>query len=71
MYTQFAPMSSSAVQFAKDYRAEQIRAAEQSRRAASFRTPRRSPRDVLHSLVATAATQMHGRAHRQATTQST
>ena len=38
MYAPFAPMTSGTVQFAKDYRAEQIRDAEQSRRAAQCRT---------------------------------
>ena len=42
MYAPFAPMSSSTVQFAKDYRTEQIHDAEQSRRAAQCRTPRHS-----------------------------
>jgi hypothetical protein len=41
MDSQFAPMGTYTVQFAKDYRAEQIRHAEQSRLAAQFRTPRK------------------------------
>ena len=55
MYSQFAPMSSSTVQFAKDFRAEQIRIAEQSRRADQFRTadhPRRRFHDHFRTVIA-------------------
>lgn len=38
MYKALAPTSSHTVQFAKDYRAQQIRTAEQSRIAAEFKT---------------------------------
>ena len=61
MYTQFAPMSSSTVQFAKDYRAEQISAADQSRVAAMFTQPRRSVRSRFHDLYTTATGHLHHR----------
>jgi hypothetical protein len=41
MYTEFTPMSILTVQFAKDYRAEQISIADQWRMAAQFRKPSR------------------------------
>jgi hypothetical protein len=50
MYAPFAPMSSQTVTFAKDYRAEQIRAAEQSRIAAQFMKPRRPVSTRVSSL---------------------
>jgi hypothetical protein len=41
MYSQFALMGSCAVEFAKDYRAEQIRTMEASRLATQCMPPRR------------------------------
>ncbi len=65
MHSQFAPMSSHTVQFAKAYRAEQILTAEQSRLAAQFTTPRRSP----GSRIRTAWTAMFSHIrHTRATT---
>ena len=46
MYGQFAPMSSSTVQFAKAYRAGQIREAQQFRLAAPRGTARHRGRRV-------------------------
>ena len=65
MYSQFAPMSSQTVRFAKDYRAEQIRTAEQSRQAAQFRTERHGHRR-FHELHRTVIA--HLRRHRPAVT---
>jgi len=65
MYSQFAPMSSQTVRFAKDYRAEQIRTAEQSRQAAQLRTARHGHHrfhDLHRAVVA------HLRRHRPAVT---
>ena len=55
MDSQFAPMGTYTVQFAKDYRAEQIRHAEQSRLAAQFRTPRKGVRRRRAAWVSTVA----------------
>lgn len=43
MHGEFAPMSTDIVRFAKDYRAEQIRAAEKSRLAAQRRRSHDAP----------------------------
>jgi hypothetical protein len=60
MHNAFAPMSSRTLQFAKAYRAEQIRAAEQSRMAADFKKSRRG---TLSGILA-AITDMGGRTRR-------
>ena len=39
MYVPLAPMNRNTVKFAKDYRADQIRAAERSRIEAAFKKP--------------------------------
>lgn len=48
----FSLASTSTVQFAKDYRAEQIRTADQSRTAESFRGPKNR---LFRSAIATIA----------------
>ena len=40
MFIQTAPMTRHTIQFAKDYRAEQIRHTRQGRRTAQFHAPR-------------------------------
>jgi hypothetical protein len=49
MYSQFAPMGSDAVEFANDYRAEQIRTIEASRLAAQCKAPRRGLAERLRA----------------------
>ncbi len=55
MYGTFVPMSTSTIEFAKSYRAEQIRAAEQSRVAAMFKPERHGISARIHAAW-TAAT---------------
>jgi hypothetical protein len=55
MYIHSAFTSPHAVKFAKDYRAEQIRDAEQSRLAAQFHTPRNRQAQVRRALATTLA----------------
>jgi hypothetical protein len=50
MYVAFAPLSSHTVRFAKTYREEQIRAADESRTASEFRKLRR-PGPILRVLA--------------------
>jgi hypothetical protein len=47
MYSRFAPLNGSTVRFAKDYRAQQVRAADVSRPAQVLKQPRRSVRSWL------------------------
>ena len=60
----FSPVSTSTVQFAKDYRADQIRTADQARIAASFRRPR-SRR--VRSAITAAALRVEQRSARRQT----
>lgn len=46
MYSRFAPMNGSTVRFAKDYRTEDMRTVDRSRRSSMFKQPLRQQRAV-------------------------
>jgi hypothetical protein len=61
MIGQFSPMSQQALDLAKAYRDERIRAAEQSHLAASFRTPRAASSTRVWRTGSTMVAHLHHR----------